>query len=151
LIDENGEMRGIVPLQEGLQRARDAGLDLVEVSPNAVPPVCKILDYGKYKYAEQKKKAAIKKKQKIIEVKELKLRPMIEEHDYQVKLKNMLRFLEEGDRVKVTLRFRGREIDHQEIGMQVLQRMCKEVEAVAKVEQAPRLEGKQMIMLLSPR
>lgn len=144
-------MRGIVPLQEGLQRARDAGLDLVEVSPNAVPPVCKILDYGKYKYAEQKKKAAIKKKQKIIEVKELKLRPMIEEHDYQVKLKNMLRFLEEGDRVKVTLRFRGREIDHQEIGMQVLQRMCKEVEAVAKVEQAPRLEGKQMIMLLSPR
>ncbi len=144
-------MVGVVTTQEGIRRAKEAGLDLVEISPNAEPPVCKILDNGRFKYEAQKKKAATKKKQKVIEIKEIKVRPMIEEHDYQVKVKSMLRFFEDGDRVKITMRFRGREIDHQEIGMEVLKRMCKEVEEIAKIEQSPRLEGKQVVMLLSPK
>lgn len=138
-------------VQEGIQRAEAAGLDLVEISPQADPPVCKILDYGKYKYELQKKKAAVRKNQKIIEVKEIKIRPTIEENDYQVKLKHMQRFFEEGDKVKVTMRFRGREMSHQDIGMELLQRMRQDLESVAKVESEPKFEGKQIVMLLSPK
>jgi translation initiation factor IF-3 len=138
-------------VQEGIQRAEAAGLDLVEISPQADPPVCKILDYGKYKYELQKKKAAVRKNQKIIEIKEIKIRPTIEENDYQVKLKHMQRFFEEGDKVKVTMRFRGREMSHQEIGMELLQRMRQDLENIAKVEAEPKFEGKQIVMLLSPK
>ena len=144
-------MVGVVSTQEGVQMARDVGLDLVEVSPNADPPVCKILDYGKYKFEEQKKKSAIKKKQKVIEIKEIKIRPMIDIHDLHVKVNTMKRFFEDGDRVRVTMRFRGREMDHQEIGIDVLNKICENVQEIAKVEQYPKLEGRQMIMLLSPR
>lgn len=151
LIDENGEMIGVVTVSEGIQRAERAGLDLVEVSPQADPPVCKILDYGKYKYELQKKKAAVRKNQKIIEIKEIKLRPVIEENDYQVKLRSMQKFFENGDKVKVCIRFRGREMAHQEIGMTLLKRMCQEVAEYAKVEQEPRFEGKQIVMMLAPR
>jgi len=151
LVDENGEMIGVVPLREALIRAADAGLDLVEVAATASPPVCKILDYGKFKYEEQKKKNEARKKQKIIEVKEIKLRPTIDENDYQVKMRAMLRFLEEGDKVKVTLRFRGRELAHQDLGMKVLIRVRDELEDLAKVEQMPRMEGRQMIMVLAPK
>ncbi|AIL12742.1 translation initiation factor IF-3 [Candidatus Paracaedimonas acanthamoebae] len=151
LIDENGNMVGIVNVREALDMAAEAGLDLVEISPNVDPPVCKILNYGKFKYEAQKKKAQERKKQKIIEVKEVKLRPMIEEHDYQTKLRNMKRFIEEGDKVKVTLRFRGREMDHQDIGMDILKRVCIEFGEEVKIEQHPKLEGKQMIMVLAPK
>ena len=151
LVDENGEMIGVVPLREALIRAAEAGLDLVEVAATASPPVCKILDYGKFKYEEQKKKNEARKKQKIIEVKEIKLRPTIDENDYQVKMRAMLRFLEEGDKVKVTLRFRGRELAHQDLGMKVLIRVRDELEDLAKVEQMPRMEGRQMIMVLAPK
>ena len=144
-------MIGVVQTPQGLQMAKDAGLDLVEVSPSADPPVCKILDYGKYKFEEQKKKSAIKKKQKIIEIKEIKIRPMIDSHDLQVKINTMIRFFEEGDRVRVTMRFRGREMDHQEIGREVLKKICESTQELAKVEQMPKLEGKQMIMLLSSK
>lgn len=144
-------MVGIVSIQEGMQMARDAGLDLVEVSPNADPPVCKIIDFNKLKYEKQKEKSAIKKKQKIIEIKEIKIRPMIDIHDLHVKINMMKRFFEDGDRVRVTMRFRGREMDHQEIGIEVLNKICENVQEMAKVEQQPKLEGKQMIMLLSPR
>ena len=131
--------------------AADAGLDLVEVSPNADPPVCKILDFGKFKYEEQKKKNEARKKQKVIEVKEIKLRPGIDEHDYDVKMRSVTRFIDEGDKVKVTMRFRGREMAHQELGMKVLVRVRDELEQLAKVEQIPRMEGRQMMMVLSPR
>lgn len=151
LVDENGEMIGVVPLRDALIRAAEAGLDLVEVAATASPPVCKILDYGKFKYEEQKKKNEARKKQKIIEVKEIKLRPTIDENDYQVKMRAMLRFLEEGDKVKVTLRFRGRELAHQDLGMRVLVRVRDELEELAKVEQMPRMEGRQMIMVLAPK
>lgn len=151
LIDENGEMVGVVTTQEALRRAEMAGLDLVEVAPQNDPPVCKILDYGKYKYEQQKKMAAVRKNQKVIEIKEIKLRPSIEENDYQVKLKNMHRFFESGDKVKVSMRFKGREIAHQDIGMALLKRMCADLEEIARVEQEPKFEGKQVIMLLSPR
>lgn len=151
LIDENGDMVGVVTTQEALRRAEMAGLDLVEVAPQNDPPVCKILDYGKYKYEQQKKQAAVRKNQKVIEIKEIKLRPNIEENDYQVKLKNMHRFFEHGDKVKVSMRFKGREIAHQDIGMSLLKRMCADLEAIAKVEQEPKFEGKQVIMLLAPR
>lgn len=151
LIDENGDMVGVVTTQEALRRAEMAGLDLVEVAPQNDPPVCKILDYGKYKYEQQKKMAAVRKNQKVIEIKEIKLRPSIEENDYQVKLKNMHRFFESGDKVKVSMRFKGREIAHQDIGMALLKRMCADLEEIAKVEQEPKFEGKQVIMLLSPR
>lgn len=151
LVDENGEMVGIVSLRDALGRAVDAGLDLVEVAANASPPVCKVLDYGKFKYEEQKKKNEARKKQKVIEVKEIKFRPTIDENDYQVKMRAMIRFLEEGDKVKVTLRFRGRELAHQDLGMKVLIRVRDELEEQAKVEQMPRMEGRQMIMVLAPK
>ncbi|HEX6092577.1 MAG TPA: translation initiation factor IF-3 [Dongiaceae bacterium] len=151
LVKEDGTMVGVKPTREALQMAADAGLDLVEVSPNADPPVCKILDFGKYKYQEQKKKNEARKKQKVIEVKEIKLRPTTDEHDYEVKMRSVTRFLEEGDKVKVTLRFRGREMVHQELGAQVLERVRTEFDAKAKVEQFPRLEGKQMVMILAPK
>ena len=151
LVDENGEMVGIVSRFEGIQMAQQAGLDLVEVSPNAEPPVCKILDYGKYKYEQQKKRAEAKKKQKIIEVKEIQMRPGIDDNDFQIKCRAIQRFIEEGDKVKITMRFRGREISHHEIGMEVLTRVRAQFEEVAKIEQMPRLEGKQMIMILAPR
>jgi translation initiation factor IF-3 len=144
-------MVGVVSRNEALTMALEAGLDLVEVSPNADPPVCKILDYGKFKYEEQKKKNEAKKKQKVIEVKEIKLRPGIDDHDYAVKMRSMVKFFEEGDKVKVTMRFRGREMAHQELGMDVLNRVRDDLEEIAKVEQVPRMEGRQMTMVLSPR
>ena len=131
--------------------ADDLGLDLVEISPDADPPVCKILDYGKYKYEAQKKKSEARKKQKTIDVKEIKMRPGIEEHDYQVKMRAMNRFLDSGDKVKVTLRFRGREMAHQELGAKVLERVKEDLEKLAKVEQFPKMEGRQMTMVLAPR
>ncbi len=151
VVDENGEMLGVLSIREALSRAVEAGLDLVEISPNAEPPVCKILDFGKYKYEIQKKKNEARKKQKVIEVKEIKLRPNIDEHDYEVKMRSVHRFLDEGDKVKVTMRFRGREMVHQEIGLKVLERVRDELEERAKVEQMPRLEGRQMIMVLAPK
>ena len=129
----------------------DAGLDLVEVSPNADPPVCKILDFGKFKYEEQKRKNEARKKQKVIEVKEIKLRPSIDDHDYDVKMRSMKGFIEEGDKVKVTMRFRGREMAHQELGAKVLDRVKTDLDAIAKVESAPKMEGRQMIMVISPK
>ncbi len=150
-IDADGEKRGVIPTAEAMRMAEEAGLDLVEVSPNAKPPVCKLLDFGKFKYQAQKKANEARKKQKTVEVKEIKMRPNIDTHDYDVKMKSMLRFFEEGDKVKVTLRFRGREMAHQELGMQLLNRVKDQVDAVAKVESYPRLEGRQMVMVLAPR
>ena len=144
-------MVGVVGIREALEAAAEIGLDLVEISPNADPPVCKVLDYGKYKYEEQKKKNEQRKKQKIIEVKEIKLRPNIDTNDYEVKIRNARRFLDEGDKVKVTMRFRGREMAHQEIGMGVLERVRENLGELAKVEQMPKMEGRQMIMVLAPR
>jgi len=144
-------MVGVTTTREALRMAEEAGLDLVEVSPNADPPVCKILDFGKYKYEVQKKKNEARKKQKVIEVKEIKLRPGIDDHDFGIKMRSVVRFLEEGDKVKVTLRFRGREMVHQEIGVKVLDRVKEEMDAKAKVEQFPRLEGRQMVMVLAPK
>lgn len=144
-------MIGVVSLRDALLAAEDAGLDLVEIAPQAEPPVCKILDYGKFKYEAQKKANEARKKQKIIEVKEIKLRPNIDDNDYDVKMRSARRFLEEGDKVKVTLRFRGREMAHQDLGMNVLIRVRDELEALAKVEQMPKLEGRQMVMVLAPR
>lgn len=149
LIAEDGEQVGVVSIQDALARADEAGLDLVEISPNAEPPVCKILDYGKYKYEQQKKAAEARKKQKVIEVKELKFRPNIDDHDYQVKIRAARRFLEEGDKVKVTLRFRGREMAHLDLGMKVLARVREELADIAKVEMDAKVEGKQAIMILS--
>jgi len=151
LIDEAGEKQGEMPLDAALEAAQEAGLDLVEVSPNANPPVCKIVDYGKLKYQEQKKKAEAKKKQKTQDVKEIKMRPNIDIHDYQVKTKAMTRFFEEGDKVKVTLRFRGREMAHQDRGMIVMNRVRDDFGDIAKVELEPKLEGRQMIMVMAPR
>ncbi|MEA2781622.1 MAG: translation initiation factor [Rhodospirillaceae bacterium] len=151
LVKEDGTMVGVTSLREALIMASDAGLDLVEISPNAEPPVCKILDFGKFKYEVQKKRNEARKKQKVIEVKEIKLRPGIDEHDYDVKMRAVARFLEEGDKVKVTMRFRGREMVHQEIGIQVLERVRTQFDDAAKVEQMPRLEGRQMVMVLAPR
>lgn len=151
LIDEEGNKVGTVGLSEALNAAEEAGLDLVEISPNSDPPVCKILDYGKYKYQEQKKRNEAKKKQKTVDVKEIKMRPNIDIHDYQVKLRAMHRFFEEGDKVKVTLRFRGRELAHQNLGMDLLKRLQQEVEEVAKVEMPPKMEGRQMVMVMAPR
>jgi translation initiation factor IF-3 len=144
-------MVGVVPLKDALERAVDAGLDLVEVSPNADPPVCKVLDYGKYKYDAQKRAAEARKKQKTIEIKEIKMRPGIDSHDYDVKMRSITKFLGEGDKVKVTLRFRGREMAHQELGMQVLDRVKVELDELGKVEQFPKMEGRQMTMVLAPR
>src|SRR5262249_26141804 len=151
LVDERGQMVGIVGRSEALTMAANAGLDLVEIAPNADPPVCKILDFGKYKYEEQKKKNEARKKQKIIEVKEIKLRPSIDDHDYEVKRRSMIKFIEEGDKVKVTMRFRGRELAHQELGMDVLVRVRDDLDEIAKVEQMPRMEGRQMTMVMSPK
>jgi translation initiation factor IF-3 len=151
LVKEDGTMVGVTPIREALAMAADAGLDLVEISPNAEPPVCKILDFGKFKYEIQKKRNEARKKQKVIDVKEIKLRPGIDEHDYEVKMRAVTRFLEEGDKVKVTMRFRGREMVHQELGAQVLERVRTQFDAAAKVEQMPRLEGRQMVMVLAPR
>lgn len=142
---------GVLAIGDALERAADVGLDLVEVAPNAEPPVCKFLDYGKYKYEAQKKKSEARKKQKIIDVKEIKMRPGIDEHDYQVKMRNMRRFLEDGDKVKVTIRFRGREMVHQDLGMRVLDRVRVELDEQVKIELMPRLEGRQMIMIMAPR
>jgi translation initiation factor IF-3 len=151
LIDQTGHNLGPVEVQIALQRAQEAGLDLVEIAPNSSPPVCKILDYGKYKYQAQKKAAEARKKQKVVEVKEIKLRPMIDDHDYDVKMRSMQRFFEEGDKVKVTLRFRGREMAHQELGYQLLNRVKDDTLKFAKVEQEPRFEGRQVVMVLAPR
>lgn len=134
-----------------MEKAVDSGLDLVEVSPDAKPPVCKILDYGKYKYQEQKKAAEARKKQKTVEVKEIKMRPNIDDHDYDVKMRSMRRFFDDGDKVKVTLRFRGREMAHQQIGRDLLLRVKTDIDEIAKVESEPRLEGRQMVMVLAPR
>ena len=151
LIDQNGEMIGVVSAREALIRAYDVGLDLVEISPNAVPPVVKILDYGKYKYEQQKKANEARKRQKVVELKEVKVRPNIDDHDYDVKMRQMKSFIEEGDKVKVTLRFRGREMAHQDLGLKVLERIRGELSETTKVEQMPRLENRQMIMVLAPK
>ncbi|MBV9970759.1 MAG: translation initiation factor IF-3 [Xanthobacteraceae bacterium] len=151
LIDKDGSNRGNVSISEALAIAQEAGLDLVEISPNATPPVCKLLDFGKYKFQEQKKQAEARKKQKVVEVKEIKFRPMIDDHDYDVKMRAMQRFFEEGDKVKVTLRFRGREMAHQELGARLLERVKGDTDKLAKVEMDARFEGRQMIMILAPR
>ena len=144
-------MQGVLTVREAMQRAFAVGLDLVEISPNADPPVCKILDFGKFKYEQQKKRNEAKKKQKVIEIKEIKVRPNIDENDYQVKMRAMKSFIDEGDKVKVTLRFRGREMAHQDIGVRVLERIRAEMDTTSKVEQMPRMENRQMVMVLSPR
>ena len=151
LIDDAGEKQGEMPIQAALDAAQEAGLDLVEVAPNAVPPVCKIMDYGKFRFEEQKKKAAARKTAKQIELKEIKVRPNIDDHDYEVKVKAMTRFFEEGDKVKVTLRFRGRELAHTHLGMELLDRVRQQFDGVAKVEQEPRFEGRQVVMVMAPR
>ena len=152
LIDENGQNVGVVSKFDAIAKATEAGLDLVEISPEAQPPVCKIMDFGKFKYQEQKKAAEARKRQKVVEVKEIKMRPGIDDHDYDTKMKAMRRFFEEGDKVKVTLRFRGREMAHSHLGMEVLQRVKTDTETYAKVEFEPKFEGRnQMIMILSPK
>ncbi|VAW21583.1 Translation initiation factor 3 [hydrothermal vent metagenome] len=150
LIDAEGQHLGTVPTSKAMELAEEAGLDLVAISPNAKPPVCKILDLGKYKYQAQKKAADARKKQKVIEVKEIKLRPNIDTHDYDVKMRSVEKFLGEGDKVKVTMRFRGREMAHQELGLQLLNKVRDQMEEVAKVEALPKTEGRQMVMVLAP-
>jgi len=151
VIDENGENLGVMLTAEAIEQAADAGLDLVEVSPNADPPVAKYLDVGKYKYEVQKKANLARKSQKTQEIKEIKMRPNIDDHDYDVKMKKVFAFIGEGDKVKITLRFRGRELAHGELGMRLLQRVQEDVNETAKVEQHPRMEGRQMLMVLSPK
>jgi len=151
LVDAEGNMAGVYKVDDALREAARVGLDLVEVSPNAEPPVCKILDYGRFKYEAQKKKNEARKKQKVIEVKEIKLRPAIDQHDYDVKMKAVRKFLDEGDKVKVTLRFRGREMAHQDLGAKVLERVREEFAEEVKIEQSPRMEGRQMVMVMAPR
>lgn len=150
LIDENGDNHGVVPIREALQLASEAGLDLIEISPQAVPPVCKILDFGKYKYELQKRKAEAKKNQKVIEIKELKLRPMIDTHDYEVKLKQAKKFLGEGNKVKFTMRFKGREMNTSQLGQEVLHRILDDLEGSYKLDSEPKMEGRQMSMMISP-
>ena len=150
LIDENGENCGIVPIREALQRAADADLDLIEISPQAVPPVCKILDFGKYKYEMQKRKAEAKKNQKVVEIKELKLRPMIDTHDYEVKIKQTKKFLKEGNKVKFTMRFKGREMNTSNLGQDVLHRILDDLEGLYKLDSEPKMEGRQMTMVIAP-
>lgn len=150
LIGADGENVGVVSPAKALDMAQDAGLDLVEISPNATPPVCKIMDFGKFKYEQQKKEAEARKKQKIIEVKEVKFRPNTDTHDYDVKMRNVTKFLGNGDKVKVTLRFRGREMAHQEVGRRLLERVAEDTEEIGKVEQMPKMEGRQMIMMINP-
>ena len=151
LVGEEGEQLGIVSLREALAAADDAGLDLVEIAPMAAPPVCKLMDFGKFKYQEQKKAHEARSKQKQVQVKEVKLRPGTDENDYQIKLRNLKRFLDEGDKCKVTLRFRGREMAHQEIGMRQLERIKADLEELGQVEQMPKMEGRQMIMIIAPK
>ena len=151
LIDDQGEQHGIVPIEEAQSMADEVGLDLVEVAPNADPPVCKLMDYGKFKYNAQKKASEARKRQKTIAVKEVKMRPGIDQHDYDVKMRSIVKFLDEGDKVKLTLRFRGREMVHQEIGRRVLQRVCDDLGEAIKVEQWPKMEGRQMTMVMSAR
>ncbi|MGO9174171.1 MAG: translation initiation factor IF-3 [Rhodomicrobium sp.] len=151
LIDEHGENHGTINKRDALSKAQEAGLDLVEIAVNGEIPVCKIMDFGKYKFQAQKKAAEARKKQKTVEVKEIKLRPNIDSHDYEVKMRAIKKFFEEGDKVKVTLRFRGREMAHQELGMQLLVKVKEETGMIAKVELEPKLEGRQMIMVLAPR
>jgi translation initiation factor IF-3 len=151
LIGDDGHKYGPIGIDEGRAIAEEKGFDLVEVSPEAKPPVVKLMDYGKYKYEQQKKAAEARKKQKVIEIKEIKMRPTIDDHDYDTKMKQMKRFFDEGDKVKVTLRFRGREMAHQNLGMDLLNRVHKDVEPVAKMEQWPKMEGRQMMMVLAPR
>jgi translation initiation factor IF-3 len=151
LIDAEGEQVGVVSRDEALERADEAGLDLVEIAPDSSPPVCKLLDYGKYKYQAQKRANVARKKQKVIEIKEIKMRPNIDQHDYDVKMRAMHKFLEEGDKVKVTLRFRGREMAHQDLGLKVLHRVRDDLEELSKVEQFPKMEGRQMTMVIAPR
>ena len=150
LIGTDGEIIGIMSGREALKMAEEADTELVEISPNATPPVCRLMDYGKFKYQEQKKAAEARAKQKIIQVKEIKLRPGTDENDYQVKMRNIKRFIEDGDKVKVTLRFRGREMAHQEIGMRQLERIREELAEMVQVESMPKLEGRQMVMMLAP-
>jgi len=151
VVDADGEMVGVVSVAEGIELAYEAGLDLVEVSPNASPPVCKILDYGKFKYEAQKKANEARKKQKVIEVKEIKMRPGIDDHDYQVKMRNVRKFLDNGDKVKMTIRFRGREMAHQDLGIKILDRVREEIDEIAKVEQFPKTEGRLMTMVVAPK
>ncbi len=151
VIDENGENLGVMLTSEAIEQAAEVGLDLVEVSPNADPPVAKYLDVGKYKYEAQKKANLARKSQKTQEIKEIKMRPNIDDHDYDVKMKKVFAFIEEGDKVKITLRFRGRELAHGQLGMKLLQRVQDDTNEAAKVEQHPRMEGRQMLMVLSPK
>ena len=151
LIGADGDQVGVVPIDEALRAADDVGLDLVEVSPTADPPVCKILDYGKYKYEAQKKANEARKRQKTFDVKEIKMRPNIDAHDYGVKMRALRKFIEEGDKVKLTVRFRGRELSHTEIGSRLLERIRDEAESMVKVESIPKMEGRQMIMVIAPR
>lgn len=151
MIGPEGNQLGVVPLDEAKRVAYEAQLDLVEISPNAEPPVCRVMDYGKYRFEQSKKQQAAKKKQKQIQVKEIKFRPGTGEGDYQVKLRNLVRFLNDGDKTKVTVRFRGREMAHRDLGMELLQRVEKDLEEYATVEQHPKLEGRQMVMTLAPK
>ncbi|WP_424134073.1 translation initiation factor IF-3 [Roseomonas chloroacetimidivorans] len=151
LIDQDGEMIGVMSARDALARAYEVGMDLLEISPNAEPPVCKITDFGKFKYEQQKKANEARKRQKVVEIKEIKVRPNIDDHDYEVKMKQMKSFIEEGDKVKVTLRFRGREMAHQDLGVKVLERIRNEMAEAVKVESMPRLENRQMIMVLAPK
>ncbi|WP_245770618.1 translation initiation factor IF-3 [Roseovarius azorensis] len=146
----DGENVGVVTPERALDMAEEAGLDLVEISPNATPPVCKIMDFGKYKYETQKREAEARKKQKVIEVKEIKFRPGTDTHDYQVKMRSVVKFLEGGDKVKITLRFRGREMAHQDLGRQLLERIADDIKEVGRIENMPKMEGRQMIMIIGP-
>nr|WP_246557992.1 translation initiation factor IF-3 [Roseovarius nubinhibens] len=150
LIGADGENVGVVTPTRAMEMAEEAGLDLVEISPNANPPVCKIMDFGKYKYEQQKRESEARKKQKVIEVKEIKFRPNTDTHDYEVKMRSVMKFLENGDKVKITMRFRGREMAHQDLGRQLLQRVSGDIEGVGKVENMPKMEGRQMIMIIAP-
>ena len=151
LIDSEGQNKGVVPIEDAMKLAEDDELDLVEIVPNANPPVCKILDYGKFRFLEQKKTAEARKKQKVVEIKEIKLRPGIDDHDYETKMKAVRRFFEEGDKVKVTMRFRGREMAHQDIGFRLLEKVKAETTLMAKVEAEPSMDGRQMVMVRAPR
>ena len=151
VIDENGENLGVMYTREAIEQAAEVGLDLVEVSPNADPPVCKFLDVGKFRYEAQKKANLARKTQKTQEIKEIKMRPNIDDHDYDVKMRAMNKFIGEGDKVKVTLRFRGRELSHQQLGMDLLRRVQEDIAEVAKVESWPRMEGRQMLMVIAPK
>ena len=151
VIDDTGQQLGIMPPPQAVAIAKQKGLDLVEISPTATPPVCRIMDFGKYQYQEQKRAREARKHQKVIEVKEIKMRPNIDDHDYEVKMRAMKRFIEEGDKVKVTLRFRGREMVHSELGLEVLNRVRGEMDPITKIESMPRMEGRQMVMVLAPK